>query len=249
MAWVKKTAVVSGIVIGVAACFTSMLPTSSRTEAAIAVFDEKNIEEAIKTAIQTANILTEEQKQLALMILNMKQLDVGMLEELMKRNEEKNKAALAGDLIYPDGMLNGNASIQQIWTERMGDIEDVLNGNATVYDIVIQEQRRQKAIHQASKETALAAQQTIKMDKQNMEDARKALEASNKAEGQQQVLQAGNYLLYDILQSVSAGNRAKAHMAASMATYYDSKIQEQAESERILTNSKNISKKWVENSK
>ncbi len=131
----------------------------------------------------------------------------------------------------------------------MGDIEDVLNGNATVYDIVIQEQRRQKAIHQASKETALAAQQTIKMDKQNMEDARKALEASNKAEGQQQVLQAGNYLLYDILQSVSAGNRAKAHMAASMATYYDSKVQEQAESERILTNSKNISKKWVENSK
>ena len=87
------------------------------------------------------------------------------------------------------------------------------------------------------------------MDKQNMEDARKALEASNKAEGQQQVLQAGNYLLYDILQSVSAGNRAKAHMAASMATYYDSKVQEQAESERILTNSKNISKKWVENSK
>ena len=162
---------------------------------------------------------------------------------------KKKKAALAGDLIYPDGMLKGNASIQQIWTERMGDIEDVLNGNATVYDIVIQEQRRQKAIHQASKETALAAQQTIKMDKQNMEDARKALEASNKAEGQQQVLQAGNYLLYDILQSVSAGNRAKAHMAASMATYYDSKVQEQAESERILTNSKNISKKWVENSK
>ena len=131
----------------------------------------------------------------------------------------------------------------------MGDIEDVINGNATVYDIVTQEQRRQKAIHQSSKETALAAQQTIKMDKQNMEDARKALEASNKAEGQQQVLQAGNYLLYDILQSVSAGNRAKAHMAASMATYYDSKVQEQAESERILTNSKNISKKWVENSK
>ena len=77
-----------------------MLPTSSRTEAAIAVFDEKNIEEAIKTAIQTANILTEEQKQLALTILNMKKLDVGMLEELMKRNEEKNKAALAGYLFF-----------------------------------------------------------------------------------------------------------------------------------------------------
>lgn len=79
MAWVKKTAIVTGIVVGVAACFTTMLPTSHSTEAAIAVIDEKNIEEAIKTAIQTANILTEEQKQLALMILNMKKLDIGML--------------------------------------------------------------------------------------------------------------------------------------------------------------------------
>ena len=165
-----------------------MLPTSHRTEAAIAVIDEKNIEEAIKTAIKTAEILREEQKQIALMILNMKKLDVSMLKELMKRNEDKNKAALA-------------------------------------------------------------AQQTIKLDKQNMEDAKKALEASNKAEGQQQVLQAGNYLLYDILQSVSAGNKAQAHMAASMAAYYDSKVQEQAESERILANYTNLSKKWVENLK
>ena len=119
----------------------------------------------------------------------------------------------------------------------------------TVYDIVIQEQKRQKAIHQSAKDTAKAAQQTIKLEEKNMEDAKKALEASNKAEGQQQVLQAGNYLLYDILQSVSAGNRAKAHMAASMAAYFDSKVQEQAESERILKNSTNLSKKWVENSK
>ena len=142
MSWVKKTAIVTGIVVGVTASFTSMLTTSQRTEAAIAVIDEKNIEEAIKTAIQTANILTEEQKQLALMILNMKKLDIGMLEDLMKRNEEKNKTALSGDLIYPDGIINENESIEQIWSERMGDIEDVINGNATVYDIVTQEQRR-----------------------------------------------------------------------------------------------------------
>lgn len=82
-----------------------------------------------------------------------------------------------------------------------------------------------------------------------MENAKKALEASNNAEGQQQALQAGNYILYDILQSVSAGNRAKAHIAASMAAYFDSKVQQQAESDRILKNSTNISKKLVENSK
>ena len=249
MSWIKKTAVISGIVVGVAASFTAMLPTSHKSEAAIAVIDQRNIEEAIKTAIQTAKILTEEQKQLALQILNMKKLDISMLEKLMKRNEEKEKIPLSGDVIYPESLIKQNESIQKIWNERIGNIEDVINGNMTVYDIIIQEQKRQKAIHQSAKETASAAQETIKLDKQNMEDAKVALEASNKAEGQQQVLQAGNYLLYDILQSVSAGNRAKAHMAASMAAYFDSKVQEQAESERILKNSINLSKKWVENSK
>ena len=249
MSWVKKTAIISSVVIGVAACFTTMLPTSHRSYAAIAVIDQKNIEEAIKTAIQTAKILTEEQKQVALQILNMKSLDISMLETLMKRNEEKEKIPLAGDLLYPESLIKPNESVQKIWNERIGNIEDVISGNMTVYDIVIQEQKRQKAIHQSAKETASAAQDTIKFDKQNVEDAKVALEASNKAEGQQQVLQAGNYILYDILQSVSAGNRAKAHMAASMAAYFDSKVQEQAESERILKNSTNISKKWVENSR
>jgi len=71
MKWLKKTAVVS-CAIGVLASFAAMLPTSHSTEAAIAVFDAKNIEEAIKIAIQTAKILTEEQKQLALQIFKRK---------------------------------------------------------------------------------------------------------------------------------------------------------------------------------
>ena len=75
MKWLKKTAVVS-CAVGVLASFTAMIPTSHSTEAAIAVFDAKNIEEAIKTAIQTAKILTEEQKQLALQILNRKLFDI-----------------------------------------------------------------------------------------------------------------------------------------------------------------------------
>ena len=249
MSWIKKTALASAVVAGVAASFVTMLPTIQKTEAAIAVIDQRNIEEAIKTAIQTAKILTEEQKQLALQILNMKKLDISMLEDLMKRNKEKEKIPLSDDMLYPESLIKQNESIQKIWNERIGNIEDVINGNMTVYDVVVQEQKRQKAIHQSAKETAQVAQQTIKLDEKNLEDAQKALEASNKAEGQQQALQAGNYLLYDILQSVSAGNRERAHMAASMAAYFDSKVQEQAESQRILKNSTNISKKWVENSK
>lgn len=250
MSWIKKTALVTGIVVGVASCFTAMVPRSHTGEAAIAVIDEKNIEEAIKTAIQTAKILTEEQKQLALQILNMKKLDVSMLEDLMKKNKKKEQSILAGDAVVPEGLINNKTkTVQAQWEERIGNVEDVINGNMTVYDMAVQEQKRQKALHEANKGTAQVAQQTIQLDKQNMEDAKKALEASNNAEGQQQALQAGNYILYDILQSVSAGNRAKAHMAASMSAYFDMKVQEQAESDRILKNSTNISKKWVENSK
>ena len=210
MSWFKKTAVVSAVVVGVAASFTAMLPTSHKIEAAIAVIDEKNIEEAIKTAIQTAKILTEEQKQVAMQILNMKKLDISMLETLMKRNEEKEKMPLSGDMMIPTGIINDkNKSVEAVWQERIGNIEDVINGNMTVYDMARQEQKRQKAIHEASKGTAQAAQQTIQFNRQNMEDAKKALEVSNNAEGQQQALQAGNYILYDILQSVSAGNRLR----------------------------------------
>ena len=245
----KGKVLAAAVVLGVSSGFVAMMPNSQHTQAAIAVIDQQNIEEAIKTAIQTANILTEEQKQLALMILNAKKLDADLLANWAQQNMKKRDESKSGDMIYPDSILQKNKSIENEWNQRMGNIEDLINGNATVYDVVMQEQKRQKAIHQAAKETAQAAQQTVKIDEQNLDDAQKALEASNNAEGQQQAMQAGNYILYDILQSVAAGNKSKAHAEAAMAAYFDSKIQEQATSERILKNSTEISKKWVENMK
>ena len=245
----KGKVLAAAVVLGVSSGFVAMMPNSQHTQAAIAVIDQQNIEEAIKTAIQTANILTEEQKQLALMILNAKKLDADLLANWAQQNMKKRDESKSGDMIYPDSILQKNKSIENEWNQRMGNIEDLINGNATVYDVVMQEQKRQKAIHQAAKETAQAAQQTVKIDEQNLDDAQKALEASNNAEGQQQAMQAGNYILYDILQSVAAGNKSKAHAEAAMAQYYDMKVQEQAASERVLKNSTEISKKWVENMK
>ena len=248
MSWIRKTAIVTGVVVGITAGTVGTLTVSHRSEAAIAVIDQKNIEEAIKTAIQTANILTEEQKQLALQILNMKKLDVNKLADLLGRNTQREQAILAGDAVLPPGILGDkDKSVEAVWDERMGNIEDVINGNITVVDMTLQEQNRQKALHETAKGTAEVAKQTMTIDKQSMTDAQKALEASNEAEGQQQPIQAGNYLLYDILGSVVNGNRSKAHMAASMAAYFDAQVQEKAESDRILSNSTSISKKWVEN--
>lgn len=246
---IKGKMIAIGLALGISAGAVAMIPTSHHSSAAIAVFDQRNIEEAIKTAIQTANILTEEQKQLALMILNAKKLDENILTTWAQANMKKRDESKHGDMIYPESILNKNKSIEAEWNQRMGNIEDLLNGNATVWDVVLQEQKRQKAMQQAAKETAQAAQQTIKVDEQNLDDAEKALEASNNAEGQQQAMQAGNYILYDILQSVAAGNKSKAHAEAAMAQYYDMKVQEKAASDRVLKNSTEISKKWVENMK
>jgi len=236
--------------VAVMASLAAMLSYSHRSEAAIAVFDERNIAEAVKTAIQTANILSEEQKQLALQILNMKKIEKPDLADLIERNQKKQDSILAGDAIVPKGIINyGDKSVQAVWDERMGNIEDVINGNMTVVDMSLQGQKRQQAMHESAKGTTEVAEQTVELDKQNMEDATAALEVSNKAEGQHQSIQAGNYILYDILGSIVNGNRSKAHLEAAMAAYFDMKTQEQAESERILTNSVNISKKWVENSR
>ena len=73
-----------GVIAAVSASVFVMPFTAQRSQAAVAVFDERNIAEAIKTAINTANILTETQKQLALDILNTKGFDRGMLDKFIK---------------------------------------------------------------------------------------------------------------------------------------------------------------------
>ena len=79
----KKAAVAVGVAFGIAASFLAMIPSSHRSEAAIAVIDQKNIEEAIKTAIQTAKILTTQEKELALMILNAKKIGPAEIQKIV----------------------------------------------------------------------------------------------------------------------------------------------------------------------
>ena len=83
-----QIAVLLGVVLGIGTPLAAMTLEMHKTEAAVAVFDQKNIEEAIKTAIQTANILTTEQKELALMILDAKKLDLGMLQKWGQKNND-----------------------------------------------------------------------------------------------------------------------------------------------------------------
>lgn len=78
---IRKTAVAVGVAFGISASLLAMIPAGHHSEAAIAVIDQKNIEEAIKTAIQTAKILSTEEKELALMILNSKKIGSAEIEK------------------------------------------------------------------------------------------------------------------------------------------------------------------------
>lgn len=194
----KSTAIIVGVLMGISAPLVAMLPTSHHSEAAIAVFDQKNIEEAIKTAIQTAKILTEEEKQLAMMVLNAKKID-----PLALANYEANyhnfkhkwllELAKNGDIkdinIY-------NLPIDTVWKDRLGDVEGILNGNITVWTEVEREMEREKTLKEMNKQAAEAAKNALASSQEVVtEQVPELLEKSDNAEGEQQILQAGNHLI------------------------------------------------------
>ena len=185
----KAVAIGVGAIMGVSASLLAMIPSSRGTEAAIAVFDEKNIEEAVKTAIQTANILTEAQKQYALMLLNMKKLDVGTLMQFLG-TQDKNIAELNKQVENYRGVLNKNKTLENIWKDTVGDFESVLNGDLTVYDMYKITKNRAKQAQDTVNDANIIVMNAQKTNKEVLEQSKKIMEKSNEAEGELQAQQA-----------------------------------------------------------
>ena len=125
----KKVVVAVGVAFGIAASFLAMIPSSHRSEAAIAVIDKKNIEEAIKTAIQTAKILTTQEKELALMVLNAKKIGPAEIQKIVDTQLGHQKKMLEEKLgqkgvlgrIYRVATNDPNADPLDIaWRDRLG---------------------------------------------------------------------------------------------------------------------------------
>lgn len=192
----KKAAIGIGVLFGISASFLAMLPTSHHSEAAIAVIDQKNIEEAIKTAIQTANILTKEEKELALMIVNSKKIDAEQMLKYIDTHTKQQqeiwleKAGLGG--LLQKGKNGKDSALDVAWRERIGDLQSVLNGNITVYDSVMNEKKREETLAETYKDAAKSAQNAQKGNEELAQATQEALAASNNAEGTLQVLQNGN---------------------------------------------------------
>lgn len=219
-----RAAVVLGVLMGITAPMLAMIPSSHHTEAAVLVIDQRNIEEAIKTAIQTANILTQEEKQLALMILNSKKIDLEEIAKVMKPMQQRQS-----DILIDVGINKEAEEAARIWMDRVDDIGRISRGEVTVYDVINKEVKRHEAQAKQAKAAAKQAQKLEDRSANRTKQVQEAVQASNNAEGEDQLLQAGNHLA-----ALDVENSIDANIAA--ANYYRAKIHDmQAENARRAT--------------
>lgn len=263
----KKLAVTLGVWIGMSASIAAMLPHSS--EAAIAVWDEKNIAQAIEMVTKTTQILSDEDKRLLLAIINAKKLDADMIQSYLKdvAKSQQDHGLLGNISLATDGggmtmsdidklyqeakrqnggqsaAFDGAAYVEKAWVERLGDLQRVLNGNITLADAAIHETAREKALNDAFLEAAMTAQQTQQGNLDIQEQTNQLLEQSMNAEGETQILQAGNALAAQNVMATLLMSRQIARGVQAEAAYYQSKNMEKAER---LANNKKVRQKAAE---
>ena len=225
----QKAAVAVGVAFGIAASFLAMIPSSHRSEAAIAVIDQKNIEEAIKTAIQTAKILTTQEKELALMILNAKKIGPAEIQKIVDSQLGQQKQMLDEKMgqngvlghIWSNATKNPNADpLDAAWRDRIGDLQSIINGNTTVYDGIMNERRRQETRSDTCKDAAKSAQNTQQSNMEIAKATQTALENSNKAEGTMQVMQAGNAINANTVMALLQMTKMYSNAVAAEAAHY-----------------------------
>ena len=225
----QKAAVAVGVAFGIAASFLAMIPSSHRSEAAIAVIDQKNIEEAIKTAIQTAKILTTQEKELALMILNAKKIGPAEIQKIVDSQLGQQKQMLDEKMgqngvlghIWSSASKNPNADpLDAAWRDRIGDLQSIINGNTTGYDGIMNERRRQETLSDTFKDAAKSAQNTQQSNMEIAKAMQTALENSNKAEGTMQVMQAGNAINANTVMALLQMTKMYSNAVAAEAAHY-----------------------------
>ena len=100
-----QTAAIIGCLLGITVPFAAMALSHRPVHAAIAVFDERNIAEAIKTAVTTAKILTVEQQELLLKLLDAKKLDKSILADFFQKQMTASKTMQDGNFCKTPDVL------------------------------------------------------------------------------------------------------------------------------------------------
>jgi len=208
MKWSKKAC----MAIGAAALMFTMVPAMHPVKAAVLVIDQQNIAEAIKTAINTATMLTNEQQQIALQIIDMASQSGTKLEDFLKL-QTRHQDTIWDESGSKVGALGMGQSSGTFWDENYGSIGDILNGNVssdTAYNgnqLVLHaiENTNQDALHNAktTQEAAKSLSQILNTATQNSAEAlgsKEAVQANTQAVGANTIATMyGNNLLSDMV--------------------------------------------------
>lgn len=223
----KIKLVAVGVVAAVSASVFVMPFTAQRSQAAVAVFDERNIAEAIKTAINTANILTETQKQLALDILNTKGFDRGMLDRFIKGTyKDIQNSQDSTQKVFDEGMASTDKvtsimhldnSMSDFWANQIDNVDAILTGDMTLVDLYNQYERHRKAEEIMAKTSVNVAREAIASAEKVQENVNESLENSAAAEGQKEALQANTQAVAAGVVATETSNTLMATMLAQQA--------------------------------
>ena len=263
---ITKSAIVTGCVVGVLSAGVLMIPNSRESEAAIPVIDQENIKQAYQIAVNTLEQIAIQEFSNQLQKINMQSLGANVSAAINGAFKTQQDSILAGDMQLPSGISNINISvdgkridwrdiaastgiIDANWAKRIGLVDNVLNGNISWQEIATQEIERQMTLDEEYRAAAEAGAQA-QMNMQNIADTtNKALEASNNAEGQKEVLQAQNALTATQISATQEQTRVLAHMAGAQAAKAAAENIEKAQQKRIEKATSYYAQKWLDNVK
>ena len=224
---IKTYAILSSILMGTLGAAISMVPQERTASAAVLVYDAKNVEEAIKTAITTADILTNEEKQLALQIINMRSMDAEQILSYLQSHSDQQQQVW-DERMGKAGALDPNMSTESFLETCFPNIENILNGNMTMTDAYAQAQKSLQALEKTNADALHNAKTTQTAGLSLHNSLHQVLENSKNAEGEKEAQQANTQAAAVGATAQIYGNNLLSDMAAIQAVKYQKEIQEEA---------------------
>ncbi len=221
----KKVAVTVGVLFGLSASIFAMMPTAHNSEAAVLVMDEKNIQQAVEMVLRTQNILNKEEQQLVLAMLNNKKIDSNTLLSYLQKTSKQSQYPLnekMGSIGLDKGTTgkDGTSAVWQAWNQRLGSLQDVLNGKTTIAGAVMDEMKREQTLNDTYKQAAISAENTQTASQEIATTTNQLLNDSMNVEGTLQALQVGNNINAQTVFALLQLNQQVSRQVQAEAAYY-----------------------------
>ncbi|WP_333595483.1 hypothetical protein [Anaerospora hongkongensis] len=222
----KTTILVTFLIAGFGASI-GMLQNSSPANAAILVVDAENILQATKTAVNTASILSEEQKQVTLQLIDLASMPAEQRETFLRNMIEK-KMVILQEQQAKEGALNSKKSANDFWDENFNGIDSILSGEINSQRAYEANQRTIKAVERTSRDSLNGAKAAQSLGRDLNAAVIDAVNSSSAANGTKEAIQANTQTIAAAATGTVVGNNLLAEILASQAIKQQKEIEEEA---------------------